>query len=131
MGRQAQGVRLIHLQGGDRVVSAVSAEPGITILTVTEKGFSKRTPIEEYRLQSRGGKGVRTMRLNEKTGKIADALAVRAEDEMVLVTNTGRIIRLDIEDISERKRTTQGVRAVRLEEEEVVTRIARVIEEET
>jgi len=131
MGRQAQGVRLIQLQEGDQVVSAVAVEQGLSILTVTEKGFSKRTPIEEYRLQSRGGKGVRTMRLNEKTGRIADALAVRPGDEMVLVTNTGKILRLDIEEISERGRTTQGVRTVRLDEGEVVARIARVIEEES
>jgi len=126
-GRATQGVRGIHLAEGDKVVSALVVQENSRILTVTEKGFSKKTPVEEYRIQSRGGKGVRTMRLSEKTGYIVDALSVSGEEEIVVVTSRGQVLRLEVEEVSDRGRATQGVRVMRLEEGEVLQGVARAL----
>jgi DNA gyrase subunit A len=103
---------------------------GASILTVSEKGYGKRTEMEEYRLQSRGGKGIITMKATEKTGRIVGGQQVTDDDQLMLVTNNGKIIRLRMRDIRVIGRNTQGVRLIDLEEGERVVSLARLAEKE-
>jgi len=100
------------------------------MLTVTEKGYGKRTAVEEYRKQSRGGKGVITLKVTEKTGPVAGVCQVLDPDEVMLVTDGGKIIRLAVGEIRVIGRNTQGVRLIGLEENERVASIARLAEKE-
>jgi DNA gyrase subunit A len=120
MGRTARGVIGVSLDEGDRVVAmevltagSVSADgtaPGYEVLTVTESGYGKRTPVSEYRVQSRGGKGIITMKTTDKNGSVMGSRQVRARDDLMLVSNKGQMIRIRVGDISEQGRNTQGVR---------------------
>jgi DNA gyrase subunit A len=115
MGRGARGVIGMSLDEGDRVVAmeVLDKEAGAAafeILSVSESGYGKRTPVGEYRIQSRGGKGIITMRLTEKTGSIIGARQVLPKDDLVLVSNKGQMIRIRVGDISEQGRVAQGVR---------------------
>ena len=126
MGRTAAGVRGIKLREGDLVIGMEIVEPGQEILVVTEKGYGKRTPEEEYRLQSRGGIGLKTMQITEKNGKMVAVKTVDGTEDLMLITINGMLIRMDVNDISVIGRSTQGVRLIRLADEEYVATVARV-----
>ncbi|MCL1926429.1 MAG: DNA gyrase subunit A [Syntrophorhabdaceae bacterium] len=130
MGRSAVGVRGIDLEDEDMVVGMDILRPGGTMLTVTEKGYGKRTDVEEYRKQSRGGKGVITLKVTDKTGPVVGVSQVLDTDDVMLVTDGGKIIRLAVGEIRVIGRNTQGVRLIGLEEKERVASIARLAEKE-
>ena len=131
MGREAAGVRGIKLKDGDYCVGAARAREGGSLLTVTENGYGKRTPIEEYirgesgQPQNRGGMGMRNYNITEKTGKIADVKVVDDNDDILLISDDGTIIRMAAADISTYSRATQGVRLMRMAEGSKVISIAR------
>jgi DNA gyrase subunit A len=129
-GRGTYGVVGMRLDDGDSVVSMEILSLGCDVLTVAENGFGKRTETDEYRLQSRGGKGIITMKTTDKTGRVVGAQQVTEDDQLMLVTNTGKIIRLRIKDIRLIGRNTQGVRLIDLEEGERVVSLARLAEKE-
>ncbi|HZT22045.1 MAG TPA: DNA gyrase subunit A [Verrucomicrobiae bacterium] len=130
MGRPAAGVRGIHLEKGDAVVALAIAVPDATLLVAGENGIGKRTPFDEYRVQSRGGKGIITMKTTEKTGAAVGALTVRENDEIMLITFKGQMVRTRVADIREAGRNTQGVKLVTLEAGDKLQAIAPVIGEE-
>ena len=130
MGRTAGGVRGIKLREGDFVVGMEIIEPGQEILTVTEKGYGKRTPEIEYRLQSRGGVGLKTMQITDKNGKMCAVKTVDGSEDLMLITINGMLIRMDVNDISVIGRSTQGVRLLRLADDETVATVARVKKDE-
>ncbi len=133
MGRTAMGVRGIRLdeKNGDRVVSmeALYEQEG-TILTVTENGYGKRTSIDEYRVQGRGGKGVINIKVTEKVGKVVGSLLVSDTDEVMLVGSSGNIIRTGVKDVRVIGRSTQGVKLIQLAPGEHVVAIAKLAEHE-
>ena len=133
MGRTARGVKGIDLSRGDAVVSLEaldSHEAVATILTVTEEGFGKRTKMEEYRLQSRGGKGIITIKTSPRNGKVVGVAKVNEGDEIVLVADQGKLIRTEARGISVIGRNTQGVTLFDLDEGQKVIGMARILEEE-
>jgi len=130
MGRSAVGVRGIDLGKGDAVVGMEILRPQGTLLTATENGFGKRTAIEEYRVQSRGGKGVITLKVTEKTGPIVGVAQVSEGDDVMLITDSGKIIRMAVGEIRVIGRNTQGVRLIGLQENEHVASMARLAEKE-
>lgn len=115
MGRVTHGVRGIHLGGGDYVVGMARAVAGATLLSVTERGFGKRTALTEYKIQTRGGKGLRNYALSQKTGKVVGIRAVDAADDIMLISSDGIIIRMQLDTIPLIGRSTQGVRLMRLQ----------------
>ncbi len=129
-GRGTFGVVGMKLDPNDKVVNMEILSLGADILTVAEGGFGKRTEMDEYRLQSRGGKGIITMKTTEKTGRVIGVQLVGADDQLMLITNAGKIIRLRINDIRVIGRNTQGVRLIDLEEGERVVSLARLAEKE-
>jgi DNA gyrase subunit A len=129
-GRGTFGVVGMKLDAGDKVVSMEMLSLGYDILTVAEGGYGKRTEVAEYRLQSRGGKGIITMKTTDKTGRVIGVQQVTEEDQLMLITNAGKIIRLRIKDIRIIGRNTQGVRLIELEEGERVVSLARLAEKE-
>ncbi|MFQ5477707.1 MAG: DNA gyrase subunit A [Candidatus Binatia bacterium] len=134
MGRTAAGVRGATLGKGDAVVSMEIVEPGATLLTVSSKGYGKRSAIADYRLVRRGARGVFTMKVTAKTGKVVGVVQIRAEDEdVVLVTDGGKLIRMAVGDIRVIGRNTQGVRLVRMESHgsESVVSVAPVAEKDS
>ena len=130
MGRSAVGVRGIDLEDDDMVVGMDILRPGGTMLTATEKGYGKRTDVEEYRKQARGGKGVITLKVTDKTGPVVGVSQVSDTDDVMIVTDGGKIIRLAVGEIRVIGRNTQGVRLIGLEEKERVASIARLAEKE-
>ena len=130
MGRTAAGVRGIKLREGDYVVGMEVVEPGQEILVVTENGYGKRTNEEEYRLQSRGGVGLKTVQVTEKNGPMTAVKVVDGSEDIMLITNKGMLIRMDVNDVSVIGRSTQGVRLIRLSEDEHVATVARVNKDE-
>ena len=130
IGRSAQGVRSILLDEDDEVVDMSPAEPGCMVLSLTENGYGKRTPVEEYRPQARGGKGIKAMNLTAKTGKLANQLMVRDEEDLMIITDDGTIIRTAVADIPVLTRNTQGVRIMRVAEDCKVVCVARADAEE-
>ena len=118
MGRTAVGVRGIKLRDGDYVVGAARAQEGKSVLTITEKGYGKRTPVEEYRITNRGGLGIKNYQITEKTGKIVGVKVVDGSEDLLLVTQSGILIRTPVENIKETaNRATQGVIVMRFKEE--------------
>ncbi len=131
MGRVAQGVRGIRLKEDDEVVSLDVLEDEETILlTVTENGYGKRTKASEYRLQSRGGKGVFTIKVNKRNGKVISVLQVTKDDEIIIIASSGKLIRTKAKSISLIGRATQGVRLIDLADNDKVVSVARVVEKE-
>lgn len=130
MGRGAGGVKGITLEGDDGVVSLEILSPGASILTVAENGYGKRTDIAEYRVQARGGKGIITMKATDRTGRVIGVQQVTDDDNLMLVTSIGKIIRLRVADIRVIGRNTQGVRLIDIEESERVVSLARLAEQE-
>jgi len=129
MGRSAAGVRGISLENTDAVVALALVVTDATLLVAGENGIGKRTDFEEYRKQSRGGKGIITMKTTEKTGGVVGALTVRDEDEIMLITVGGQMVRTPVKDIREAGRNTMGVKLVNLDNEDKLQAIAPVISE--
>ncbi len=117
LGRQAMGVRGIRLRAGDYVVDAARAWPDRTVLTVTENGFGKRSPVEDYRVTDRGGLGIKNYQLTEKTGKVAGVKVVTGEEDLLLVTQSGTLIRTPADGVRLTGRAAQGVIVMRFKEE--------------
>lgn len=128
-GRTSKGVRGIRLVKGDEVVAAEVAEEKTAILTVAENGFGKRTRIEDYPLQGRGGKGVISIKLTDKGGKVVGLLQVREEDEVVMIANSGKLIRTTAQNISIHGRNTQGVKLMDIPDDKIAG-IAKVVEKD-
>ena len=126
LGRVSQGVRGISLEEGDYVVGMGTTMPDATLLVVTENGFGKRTELEEYKTQTRAGKGILTYRVTEKTGKVAGIRLVHETDEIMLISSDGTIIRLEVSGISILGRATQGVTLMRMSDGNRVVSIARI-----
>src|SRR5438876_1390749 len=129
-GRVAYGVKGITLEEGDAVVSLEMLSKGATLLTVSSGGYGKRSEVEEYRVQSRGGKGIITMRTTDKTGEVIGVRQVTDEDHLMLVTDSGRIIRLRMVELRVIGRNTQGVRLLNVGPEERVVSLALLAEKE-
>ena len=130
MGRTAVGVRGIKLRGDDYVIGAGSTSAGSALLTITEKGYGKRTPVEEYSVHGRGGLGIKNYNVTDKTGKIADVKVVNDEDDILVITDDGTIIRMSAANISLLSRATQGVRIMRIMEGSRVICIEKTDREE-
>ncbi|HET7627725.1 MAG TPA: DNA gyrase subunit A [Bacillales bacterium] len=130
MGRTATGVKGITLGEDDEVVGMGILEGGEDILIVTENGYGKRTPATEYRLQSRGGKGLITCNITEKNGPLMALKPVTIDEDIMIITAAGVIIRTEVEGISVMSRNTQGVRLIRLKDGEKVSTVARVMRDE-
>jgi DNA gyrase subunit A len=130
MGRTAGGVRGIMLREGDEVVGMDVLKPGGTILSVTEQGYGKRTEVDEYRVQSRGGVGIINIQTSERNGKVVGVLQVTDDDELMLITQQGKILRMASKDIRTIGRATQGVRLIDIEGEDRAVSIARLAEKD-
>ena len=132
MGRQAAGVRAIKLEDGDEVVSMELVKEGQELFVVTEKGYGKRTSVDEYKMQTRGGKGLLTYDKAKfkKTGELVGAMVVKEDDEMMLINSDGIIIRIRAAEVSRLGRSTQGVRIMKVEEDTNIIALAKVISEE-
>ena len=130
MGRSASGVRGISLETSDAVVALAVVVSDATLLVAGENGIGKRTDFGEYRIQSRGGKGIITMKTNEKTGNVVGALTVKDQDEIMLITVAGQMVRTRVSDIREAGRNTQGVKVIGLDGPDKLKAIAPVISEE-
>jgi DNA gyrase subunit A len=128
MGRTAAGVRGMSLQAEDAVVGMEVLSPGATILTVTERGYGKRTPLDDYRLQKRGGQGIITIRTTARNGEVVGVAQVVDDDDVMLITDAGKVLRARVSGISTMGRATQGVRVMNLAEGEVIASIARLAE---
>jgi DNA gyrase subunit A len=130
MGRAAGGVRGIELRDEDEVVAMEVLAPGGTILTVTEQGYGKRTGLDEYRVQSRGGIGIINIQTSERNGKVVGVTQVTDEDELMLITQQGKILRMASNSIRSIGRATQGVRLIDIEGEDRAVSIARLAEKD-
>lgn len=134
MGRTARGVRGVRLETGDKMVSmSVAKAEGLdeqnqTLLTVCQNGYGKRTFISEYRRQSRGGKGVIDIQTHDRNGPVVSATSVTAENEVMIITSSGKVIRIEASDVSVVGRNTKGVRLINLDEGEVVAAVAPIAE---
>jgi DNA gyrase subunit A len=132
MGRTARGVRGIDIREGDGIASMLVLEddPDLRLLTVTANGYGKRTPLDRYRVQGRGGKGVIDIVTGERNGQVAGAVPVTSDDRIMLITDTGRVIKMRVNDIRETDRNTKGVTLMRVEDDERVVGVTRVVETE-
>jgi DNA gyrase subunit A len=130
MGRNATGVKAITLDKNDKVVGMVVSKRKSTILVVTENGYGKRTEIDEYRITRRGGKGVRTLKTSDKNGKMVDIKEIDDNDDIVIITEKGMIIRQHAKDLRVMGRNTQGVKLIKLNPNDRISAIARVVPED-
>lgn len=128
VGRASRGVSGIRMSGEDSVIGMqiIRNEPDTTILSVCEKGYGKRTALEEYRTQSRGGKGIFTIKVTERNGPVVGIAQVRESDDLMIMTSSGKLTRFNMSDIGVIGRVTQGVRLMNITEEEKVIGFARV-----
>lgn len=126
MGRMATGVIGIRLQQGDEVVGAGIIDKDQDVLVVTENGFGKRTPASEYRVQGRGGSGIKTVNITERNGEVVSLQTVSEDDDIMIITESGILIRTSVSGISQMGRNTQGVTLIRLDEGEKVGTVAQV-----
>jgi DNA gyrase subunit A len=126
MGRTAAGVRGIRLREGDYVVGSDLLIPGQEILVISEKGYGKRTPVADYPIKGRGGKGIKTANITEKNGPLAGIAAVTGEEDILLITDTGVLIRFKVANVSQTGRATLGVRLIRVDDEAKVATMAKV-----
>ncbi|MDQ2901416.1 MAG: DNA gyrase subunit A, partial [Acidobacteriota bacterium] len=120
MGRPARGVRAMDLEDDDFIVGAEVVEEQGLILTISEHGYGKRTPLKDYRLTNRGGKGVINMKTSARNGKVVGILSVKDDSDLMIVTKDGKMIRIESGEIRQAGRSTQGVRLVRMEEDDRV-----------
>lgn len=135
MGRDTQGVRAMKLAEDDNVVDMTIVRPECDVLTVSENGFGKRTDIEEFRLQSRAGKGIKAGTFNSKTGRLVNMKLVDPDEDVMIISDNGTIIRMLVKEISKISRDTQGVRMMRVKNQGTVVCVAtaphqEVIEDE-
>jgi DNA gyrase subunit A len=130
MGRTAYGVRGISLRDDDEAVAMEVLAPGGTILTVTEQGYGKRTELEEYRVQTRGGIGIINIQTSDRNGKVVGITQVGDDDELMLITQQGKILRMASRDIRTIGRSTQGVRLIDIEGDDRAVSIARLAEKD-
>ncbi len=131
MGRNARGVRGMNLGKGDEVIGMITvSRPGASVLVVTDKGFGKRSEVGEYSLRHRGGKGIFTVKTGDKNGKLLSIKEVIDNDDIMIVTTKGFLIRQHVKDIRLAGRNTQGVRLIRLQDSDVIAAVARVLAEE-
>ena len=130
MGRTAYGVKGISLRDGDEVVAMEVVRPGSTLLTVTEHGYGKRTELDEYRVQSRGGVGIINIQTSERNGRVVGMATVHDEDEFMLITQQGKILRTVARDIRTIGRATQGVRLIEMDADDRVVSLARLAEQD-
>ena len=128
IGRTSQGVRGISLRPGDEVVSMAVVKPGGTLLTVTERGYGKRTPLDEYRVQSRGGAGIINIHTSNRNGRVIGVVYVERADELMLITQHGKILRMVATDLRPIGRATQGVRLIEIDEQDRVVSLAKLVE---
>ena len=129
MGRTARGVHGIRLDEGDDVIGVEIPANGTFMLTVSEHGFGKCTPIEEYRVQTRGGKGTMNLKTVPKVGHVSGVLQVTGEENIMLISNAGKVIRLKVQEVPVNHRVTQGVKLIELDEEEKLVGVARTTQE--
>ena len=127
---ERERVQRVDRHGDDLLVAAAIVVPDATLLVAGENGIGKRTPFDEYRVQSRGGKGIITMKTGDKTGAVVGALTVRESDEIMLITSGGQMVRTFVKDIREAGRNTMGVKLVNLDEGDKLQAIAPVISED-
>jgi DNA gyrase subunit A len=130
MGRSARGVRGMTLSGDDEVVSMVAIDPGSSLLTICENGYGKRTGIEEYRKTRRGGKGVINIKTTDRNGSVVAIRAVGDDDELMFITASGMMLRTDLTAVREIGRATQGVRLIRLKDNDKVVAAAKIVKED-
>jgi DNA gyrase subunit A len=130
MGRGASGVRGMNLEKKDEIIAMEIADLESTALSITELGFGKKTKFKEYRLQTRGGKGIINVKVTAKNGKVVNVLTVREEDEIVIVTTGGMVVRCPVNQIRTSGRNAVGVRCIRLKDNHKVAAVARVVEKE-
>ncbi|MEI6812961.1 MAG: DNA gyrase subunit A [bacterium] len=131
MGRDTTGVKGIELADDDAVIGMVVVKREATLMVVTELGLGKCSPIDEYRVQKRGGKGIKTVNRTERTGNVVGLLEVLAEDQVMLITRGGQIIRSPVKDVRVAGRNTQGVKLINLDMGDVITAVARVVPDDT
>jgi DNA gyrase subunit A len=130
MGRSAHGVRGIRLEKDDRVVGLILADEKATVLTACENGYGKRTAIGEYRLTNRGGKGVINIKTTERNGKVIAVVEAHDDDEMMIMTERGMVIRCPMANVRTIGRATQGVRVITLDEGDRAVVVARLAKED-
>ena len=130
IGRTGKGVIGIRLDEGNEVVAMEIVRDDSTILTVTEKGYGKRSTLEDYRSQGRGGKGIFTLKITEKNGRVTGMAQVSEDDEIILITSNGKVLRIRARDISVQGRNTQGVRLFDIEADDKVVSFAKLVERE-
>ncbi|EFR89279.1 DNA gyrase subunit A, partial [Listeria marthii FSL S4-120] len=130
MGRTAAGVRGIRLREDDEVIGMEVLEDDEKVLVVTEKGYGKQTPASQYPLRNRGGMGVKTVTITEKNGNLVAMKTVTGEEDLMLMTVSGVLIRFEIETVSQTGRSAMGVKLIRLDEDEKVATVAKVPKEE-
>jgi len=136
MGRNARGVRGIRLEMDDKLVSMTVAKAegadaaNLTFFTVCQNGYGKRTAVSDYRRQGRGGKGLIDIQTEDRNGPVVDANAVVDEDELMIITSAGKVIRIKSGDVSVIGRNTKGVRLINLDEGEVVAAVAKIMEKD-
>ena len=126
MGRTAAGVRGMRLAEGQRVISMILVDDEGSILTSTENGYGKRTVVSDYPLKGRGGQGVISIKTNERNGEIVGAVQVKSDDEIMMITDSGTLVRIAVDDVSEMGRNTQGVRLIRLTKGEKLVEIEKI-----
>jgi DNA gyrase subunit A len=130
MGRTARGVKGINLRKGDEVVGMAVVDPKGDVLSVCENGYGKRTPIEEYRSQSRGGIGIINIKATERNGKVVAIKSVSDDDDLMLITRNGIVIRFHVKDIRPIGRNTQGIRMIKVDEGDALVAVAKVVVED-
>jgi len=130
MGRTAGGVRGLRLKGDDIVVGMVVVRPDSTLLVVSEKGMGKRTDVDAYRLQHRGGTGVINIKTSTKTGQVVAVKSVQEDEQLMIITRNGVVNRQNVAEISHIGRATQGVKLMNLDKGDMVVDVARVVVED-
>ncbi|MBB6091934.1 DNA gyrase subunit A [Povalibacter uvarum] len=128
MGRNAAGVRGIRLPEGEEVISLITLREGM-VLTASQNGYGKRTPVEDFPVHGRGGQGVIALQISERNGRMVGALQVRDDDEIMLISSSGTLVRTPVSDVSQQGRNTQGVRLIRLDEGDRLVGLERIIAE--
>jgi len=126
MGRTAGGVRGMRIAENQEVISMIQVAENGSILTSTENGFGKRSSVNDYPLKGRGGQGVISIQTNERNGKVVGAVQVQPDDEIMMITNNGTLVRIAVADVSEMGRNTQGVRLIRLTNNEKLVEIEKI-----
>jgi len=126
MGRSATGVKGITLDDQDAVIGMDVVDADLDVLIVTAKGYGKRTPVSDYRMQTRGGKGIKTINVTEKNGAVVSLKMVKTEEDLMIITSSGTLIRMSMDGISTMGRYTQGVKLIHIREEDAVATVSRI-----